>query len=64
MTNPDRIPATLDFLHRDSKMRIRIYPKAGFSPRHGKPTVLQQGNYSQLKGSRLRGIPRDEFDEE
>src|SRR5215471_16410508 len=49
MTNPDRIPATLDFLHEDSKMHIRIYPKAGFSPRHGKPTVLQRATILNLK---------------
>src|SRR5215831_20552344 len=49
MTNPDRIRATLDFLHRDSKMHIRIYPKAGFSPRHGKPTVLQRATILNLK---------------
>src|SRR5215471_16726931 len=38
-TNPDRTPATLDFLHRDSKMRIRIYRSRCFETRRSSPKL-------------------------
>src|SRR5690242_9252038 len=59
-TNPDRILATLDFLDRDSKMRIRIYPKTGFSPRHGKPTVFRKQRSANSKQDAATAIPNNE----